>query len=193
MSTLSKVRVVQDLARADGAGTATVAVYAGLVETAAAFFEETDDSVDQLHRDAVAIAGRREVPEPIVVEMGAWIATHWSEISTSASILDALDQVSSDPFPQTPAAVLAYRDAAEELALRVGECAAGVSWCGAVATARALRLYAAHGMENLDELAVDPVFATARSELSAEERSRLTIWVHDVWERIDEMASEVAS
>lgn len=189
-STAAMIRVAQDHARGEGAGTATLSVYAELVIAAARFFEEPDGSVDSSRRDPVAIAGRREIPEPTVVEMGAWIAANWYEISTSAGVLDALDEVACDPFPQTPAAVLAYRDAAEELALRACEVAAGVSWCGAVATARALRLYAGHGMENLDELAVDPVFATARVELSAADRSRLTIWVHHVWEQIDELASE---
>lgn len=196
-STPAKIAVVQDIALERGCGTAALALYVGLVEQASVWFDNADDTSDNLRplmRDSVAIAARSEVPHPTVIEMGAWLAQAWDFICEGAAVLDALDEGLDDPFPATSPVADAYRASAEELAQRTGYGAAACRYAGAQAEARWLRLYGARRLDSLHELAVsDPVLQAARRELSAVEKTRVTDWVHEVWDQIDELAAQTAN
>ena len=196
-STAAKIRLVQDLAREKGAGTASVAVYASLVEEAAIWLDDAEDISDHvapMARDSVGIAARAELPHQTVIEMGAWLAQAWDFICEGAAVLDALDEGLDDPFPATSAVAGAYRDSAEELAQRSGYGAAACRYAGAQAEARWLRLYGARMLDSLHELAVgDPVLQAARRELAAEQKTRITDWVHENWVEIDDMATQTTN
>ncbi|MGP4057777.1 hypothetical protein ACTWP6_23630 [Mycobacterium sp. 4D054] len=196
-STAAKIRVVQDLALERGCGTAALAVYDSLVETAAAWFDDADDISDNvapLKRDSVGIAARAGLPHRTVIEMGAWLAQTWDDICERAAALDALGEGLDDPFPVIPPVAGAYRACAEELAQRTGYGAAACRYAGAQAEARWLRLYGNRLLASLHELAVvDPVLQAARRELSAVEKTRVTDWVQAEWELIDELATEAAA
>lgn len=196
-STAAKIRLVQDLAREKGAGTASVAVYASLVEEAAIWLDDARDISDHvapMARDSVGIAARAELPHQTVIEMGAWLAANWDFICDGAAVLDALGEGLDDAFPAASPVAGAYRDSAEELAQRTGYGAAACRFAGAQAEARWLRLYGGRTLDSLHELAVtDPVLQAARRELSAVEKTRVTDWVQDQWQLIDELATERAS
>lgn len=196
-STAAKIKVVQDVALERGAGTASVAVYASLVEEAALWLDDAEDISDHvapMARDSVGIAARAELPHQTVIEMGAWLAANWDFVCDGAAVLDALDEVAADPFPATSPVAGAYRDSAEELAQRTGYGAAACRYAGAQAEARWLRLYGGRTLDSLHELAVsDPVLQAARRELSAEQKTRVSDWVQDQWELIDAMATEAAN
>ncbi|WP_458317935.1 hypothetical protein [Mycolicibacterium brisbanense] len=196
-STAAKIQVVQDLALERGCGTAALALYVGLVEQASVWFDNADDTSDNLRplmRDSVAIAARSEVPHPTVIAMGAWLAQAWDGICEGAAALDGLSEVAADPFPATSPMAGAYRDSAEELAQRTGYGAAACRYAGAQAEARWLRLYGGRTLDSLHELAVgDPVLQAARRELTAVEKTRVTDWVQAEWELIDQLATEAAA
>jgi hypothetical protein len=187
------IRAVQDGALAGGAGTASIAVYGGLVRTVAHLLGGADADVANLPDDAVLAAARHEVPQEVVEEMAVWLWGSWDEIATDAAVLDQLDDICPDLFPSTPPGAVAYRCAAEELAYREGEPAAAVAYAGAQAEARFLRLYGGRTLDSLHELAVaDVVLEAARRELAAEEKTRITDWVYELWEAIDELATSSA-
>lgn len=194
MTTAAMILATQDRTLAEGASTASITIYGGLVRTVAHLLGEADADLDTLPGDAVVAAARREVPQEIVEEMAAWLWEFWDEIATDAAVLVALDEVAADPFAVIPTGAGVYRSAAQELAYQKGECAAAVSWAGAAAAARWLRLYGGRRIDNLDELAAgDVVLEAARRELPDDEKSRITAWVHEEWEAIDDMATEAAS
>lgn len=196
-STAAKIKVVQDVALERGAGTATLAVYDGLVEEASVWFDDAEDISDHvapMARDSVGIAARAELPHETVIEMGAWLAANWDFICDGAAVLDALGEGQVDPFPVNPSVAGAYRAAAEELAQHTGYGAAACRFAGAQAEARWLRLYGGRTVDSLHERAVsDPVLQAARRELSAEQKTRVSDWVQDQWELIDAMATETAN
>ncbi|SHP27725.1 Uncharacterised protein [Mycobacteroides abscessus subsp. abscessus] len=196
-STAAKIRLVQDLALERGCGTAALALYVGLVEQASVWLDDADDISDNLRpllRDSVAIAARAELPHRTVIEMGAWLVQAWDDICAAAAVLDALDEGLDDPFPATSPVAGAYRESAEELAQHTGYGAAACRYAGAQAEARWLRLYGGRTLDSLHELAVtDPVLQAARRELSAEEKQRVSEWVQDQWQLIDQLATEAAN
>lgn len=192
-STAAMCRVVQDLALAGPDTAARTAVYAGLIRTVAHLFGEEDASIDSFPDDAVLQAAQREIPVEERNAMAQWIAESWGWIFDAAEVLDALDDVCTDPFPVIPSAAHSYRTAAEDLALAAGECCAAVSWAGAVAVGRWSRLYGDREF-NLRELeARDAVLAAAHRGLPREEALRVARWVIEVWEQVDDAASERAS
>lgn len=196
MSTAAKIKVVQDLALERGCGAAALAVYDGLVEQAALWFDDAEDISDNLRplmRDSVGIAARAELPHRTVIEMGAWLTQAWDDICEAAAVLDALGDGLDDPFPVTPPVASAYRASAEELAQHTGYGAAACRYAGAQAEARWLRLYGGRTLDSLAELATDPVLQAARRELSAEEKRRVSDWVQAEWEQIDSVATEAAA
>ncbi|OHU33344.1 hypothetical protein BKG79_22320 [Mycobacteroides chelonae] len=194
MSTAAMVLATKDRALAGGASTASIAIYGGLVRTVAHLVGGADASVDVLPDDAVLAAARREVPQQVVEEMAQWVWSSWDELAADAAVLDQLNEVAPDPFPVTPPGAVAYRCAAEQLAYREGEPTAAVAYAGAQAEARFLRLYGGRTLDSLHELAVaDVVLEAARRELAAKEKTRITDWVYEQWEAIDEFATESAS
>lgn len=194
MSARAMMRVVQDLALAAGDTTARTAIYGSLVLALAELTGQADADSASLRDDSVLAAARREVSEQTVAAMGDWIGGRWGAIVTAGAVLDALDQLNLEPVPPLPDGALAYRGAAEELALAAGESCAAASWAGAQATARWLRLYGERVLDSLAELAAgDPVLTAAGRELAEREKSRVTDWVIEVWEAIDERATEPAA
>lgn len=193
-STAAMVRVVQDLALTAGDTAARTAVYGSLVLALAELTGQADADSANLRDDSVLAAARREVSADVVAAMGDWIGGRWGAIAVDAAVLDALDQLNLEPVSPLPDGALAYRAAAEDLALAAGESAAAVSWAGAQATARWLRLYGGRVLDSLAELAAgDPVLTAAGRELADSEKSRVTGWVIEVWEAIDEKATEPAA
>ncbi|SKM36243.1 Uncharacterised protein [Mycobacteroides abscessus subsp. abscessus] len=192
MSTAAHVRAVQDLLLDRKMGACDVAVYAGIVNTVLHLFGETDTSVEDFPDDSVMQAALREVLPGRHGAMASWLMEHWEWISDSADVLDALDDIGVDPFPLIPAAALAYRRAAEDLALAAGESCAAVSWAGAVAVGRWSRLYSDRELTLTELEAHDAVLTAARRGLPREEALRIARWVIDQWERVDDMATERA-
>ncbi|RIS02771.1 hypothetical protein [Mycobacteroides abscessus] len=193
-SALAMARAVQDLALAAGDTAARTAIYGSIVQALAELTGAPDASCSGFPDDAVLQAARREVPEQTVAAMGDWIGGRWGAIVTAGAVLDALDQLNLEPTLPLPGGALAYRAAAGELALAEGESCAAVSWAGAQATARWLRLYGERVLDSLAELAAgDPVLTAAGRELADSEKSRVTDWVIEVWEAIDERATEPAA
>lgn len=194
MSARAMMRVVQDLALAAGDTTARTAIYGSLVLALAELTGQADADSASLRDDSVLAAARHEVPPDVVAAMGGWIGGRWGAIVTAGAVLDALDGLNLEPTLPLPGGALAYRAAAEELALAAGESCAAVSWAGAQATARWLRLYGGRVLDSLAELAAgDPVLTAAGRELAEREKSRVTGWVIEVWEAIDERATEPAA
>ncbi|SRX96082.1 hypothetical protein MSP7336_04357 [Mycobacterium shimoidei] len=194
MSARAMMRVVQDLALAAGDTAARTAVYGSIVQALAELTGEPDADTANIRDDSVLAAARREVSEQTVAAMGDWIGCRWGAIAVDAAVLDALDQLNLEPVSSLPAGALAYRAAAEDLALAAGESCTAVSWAGAQATARWLRLYGGRVLNSLAELAaVDPVLTAAGRELAEREKDRVTGWVIEVWEAIDERATEPAA
>ncbi|MDO2981371.1 MULTISPECIES: hypothetical protein [Mycobacteriaceae] len=193
-STAAMVRVVQDLALTAGDTAARTAVYGSLVLALAELTGQADADSASLRDDSVLAAARHEVPPDVVAAMGDWIGGRWGAIVTAGAVLDALDQLNLEPVPPLPDGALAYRGTAEELALAAGESCAAVSWAGAQATARWLRLYGGRVLNSLAELAaVDPVLTAAGRELAEREKDRVTGWVIGNWIEIDERATEPAT
>lgn len=196
-STRAKIRVVQDLALERGCGTAALALYVGLVEEAAGWFDDAEDISDHvapMARDSVGIAARAELPHETVIEMGAWLAANWDFICDGAAVLDALGEGLDDVFPAASLVAGAYRASAEELAQRTGYGAAACRFAGAQAEARWLRLYGGRTLDSLHELAVsDPLLQAARRELSVEAKRSVADWIQAEWELIDELATEAAN
>ncbi len=193
MSTAAHVRAVQDLLLDRKMGACDVAVYAGLVTSILHMFGEDDADVSGLPDDAVMQAALREVPAETRATMSAWLVQYWCWISDSADALDALDEIGDDLFPQIPAAAHAYRTAAEDLALAAGESCAAVSWAGAVAAGRWSRLYSDRELTLTELEAHDAVLTAARRGLPREEALRVARWVIEVWEQVDDAASERAA
>ncbi|MGV0633845.1 hypothetical protein ABQE69_10855 [Mycolicibacillus trivialis] len=194
MSARAMMRVVQDLALAAGDTAARTAVYGSLVLALAELTGQADADTASLRDNAVLAAARREVSEQTVAAMGDWIGGRWGAIAVDAAVLDALDQLNLEPVPPLPDGALAFRAAAEELALAAGESCAAVSWAGAQATARWLRLYGGRVLDSLAELAAgDPVLTAAGRELAEREKSRVTGWVIGNWIEIDDRATETAA
>lgn len=194
MSARAMMRVVQDLALAAGDTAARTAVYGSLVLALAELTGQADADTASLRDNAVLAAARREVSEQTVAAMGDWVGGRWGAIVTAGAVLDALDELRIAPVPSLPDGALAYRAAAEDLALTAGESCAAVSWAGAQATARWLRLYGGRVLNSLAELAAgDPVLRAAGRELAEREKDRVTDWVIEVWEAIDERATEPAA
>lgn len=192
--TRAMVRVVQDLALAAGDTAARTAIYGSIVQALAELTGAPDAACTAFRDDSVLAAARREVSADVVAAMGDWIGGRWGAIAVDAAVLDALDQLNLEPVPPLPDGALAFRAAAEELALAAGESCAAVSWAGAQATARWLRLYGGRVLDSLAELAAgDPVLTAAGRELAEREKSRVTGWVIEVWEAIDERATEPAA
>ncbi|SLF06929.1 hypothetical protein [Mycobacteroides abscessus] len=193
-SARAMARAVQDQVLAEGHAAATVAVYGALTAALAELTGAPDASCSGFPDDAVLQAARREISEQTVAAMGGWIGGRWGAIVTAGAVLDALDGLNLEPVPPLPDGALAYRGTAEELALAAGESCAAVSWAGAQATARWLRLYGGRVLDSLAELAAgDPVLTAAGRELAEREKSRVTGWVIEVWEAIDERATEPAA
>lgn len=193
-SALAMTRVVQDLALAAGDTAARTAIYGSIVLVLAELTGQADASCSAFRDDAVLAAARREVPADVVAAMGDWIGGRWGEVVAAGAVLDALDEVNLEPMPHLTAGALAYRAAAQELALEAGESTACVAWAGGQATARWLRLYGGRILDSLAELAAgDPVLTAAGRELPNCEKDRVTDFMLDRWERIDELASERAS
>ncbi|WP_131817940.1 hypothetical protein [Mycobacteroides abscessus] len=188
------MRAVQDQVLAEGHAAATVAVYGSIVQALAELTGEPDTDTAGHRDDAVLQAARHEVPPDVVAAMGAWVGARWGAIVTAGAALDALDEVNLEPVPPLPDGALAYRAAAQQLALAAGESCAAVSWAGAQAAARWLRLYGGRILDSLAELAAgDPVLTAAGRELADSEKSRVTDWVIEVWEAIDDRATETAA
>lgn len=187
------VRTVQDIALADGHGAATVAVYAALTRTVLHLFGEPDADVRGFPADAVLQAAKREVPAETIAAMSQWIFESWERISDDAEVLDALSFISESELLATPADALAYRRAAEELVLETGESAAVCRYAGAAAEARWIWLFGGRAVDMAELCAADAVLEAARRELSRDQKRSTTAWVHTNWERIDDLASEVAS
>lgn len=193
-SARAMMRVVQDLALAAGDTAARTAIYGSIVQALAELTGQADASCSGFPDDAVLQAARREVTEQTVAAMSDWVGGRWGAIVTAGAVLDALSELDLEPTPRLPAGARAYRAAAEQLALAAGESCAAVSWAGAQATARWLRLYGGRVLNSLAELAgVDPVLTAAGRELADSEKSRVTNWVIDRWEAIDERATEPAA
>lgn len=193
-SARAMVRAVQDLALAAGDTAARTAVYGSIVQALAELTGAPDAACTAFRDDSVLAAARREVSADVVAAMGDWIGERWGAIVTAGAVLDALDQLNLEPMLPLPAGALAYRAAAEDLALAAGESCTAVSWAGAQATARWLRLYGGRVLNSLAELAAgDPVLTAAGRELADSEKSRIADWVIEVWEAIDERATEPAA
>lgn len=190
-STAAMVQAVQDQVLAVGDTAARTTIYGALVRSLAHLLGEDSAS---LRDDAVLQAARREVPEQTVAAMGDWVGARWGAIVMAGAVLDALDEVDLEPVPPLPDGALAYRAAAEELALDAGESCAAVSWAGGQATARWLRLYGGRILDSLAELAAgDPVLTAAGRELADGEKDRITGWVIGNWIEIDERSTEPAA
>lgn len=187
----ARIRAVQDQTLADGADTATVALSAGLVASVAHLVGGADD--DQVAAQLAApafLAAMREVPMEIRMGMCDWIAKHWSEIGISAAVLDELDELESEPAPVAPAAAVAHRRAAQQVALEAGELCAVVAYVGAQAELRWLRLWGGRVLDTLDEVAAaDPIVEAARRGLSEREKDRAVDFMLDRWVEIDNAAS----
>ncbi|SKR41613.1 Uncharacterised protein [Mycobacteroides abscessus subsp. abscessus] len=193
MSTAAHVRAVQDLLLDRKMGACDVAIYAGLINSVLHLFGEPDASVKDFPDDAVMQAALREVPPEKHGAMASWLMEHWEWISDSADVLDALDEIGDESFPVIPAAADTYRRAAEDLALAAGENCAAVSWAGAVAVGRWSRLYSDRELTLTELEAHDAVLTAARRGLPREESLRVARWVIEVWEQVDDAASERAS
>lgn len=192
MSTAATVRAVQDQALADGHGAVTVAAYGGLVRTMAHLLGEADADLDGFRDDAVLQAAITEVPEQTRAWMSEWLITNWEWIENASEVLGALDGI-EDTFPVIPAGAHAYRRAGQELAHRQGEGCAAVSWAGAAAVARWMRLYGEGDVQTAELAAGDAVLEAARRELADSEKLRVVGFVHEQWELIDAAASERAA
>ncbi len=194
MSVAAMMRVVQDLAVAAGDTAARTAIYGSIVQALAELTGEPDADSASLHGGAVLQGARREVPPDVVTAMGDWVGARWGAIVTAGAVLDSLGELNLEPVPPLPDGARAYRAAAEQLALAAGESCAAVSWAGAQAAARWLRLYGGRVLNSLAELAaVDPVLAAAGRELAEREKDRITDWVIGHWIEIDERATEPAA
>lgn len=188
MSTAARIRAVQDHVLAEGHAAATVAVYGALVQALAELCGEADGSTSGFPDDAVLQAAMNEADESTRAHMGDWIGQHWQWIRDAGEVLDALDEV-PDMLPAIPTGALAYRAAAENLALRGGKSCAAVAWAGAAATIEFTRLYTNREAEVAELMACDPVAAAAFRELTLDQLRGVRAWVHKNWEQIDELAS----
>ncbi|BBY97864.1 hypothetical protein [Mycolicibacterium fallax] len=88
------------------------------------------------HGPAIAMA-RREIGVEGETQVLAWLADHRDWITAAGAALTALDDLETDPIPDTPREAALIGAAAERAALAAGAPLAEVIWHGTCATAQA--------------------------------------------------------